>query len=300
VHAAPHHRDSTAWPAHPRWVVGDADDRQAAALALAGGAVVGAAFGNFYGLVTRADASTVRATNVLKGRPPQQVGSVTAPPGAVTDAWDLDRLAPELGRTTALAVVDALLALGPFGFRGPARADVPPHLVAADRGVPTAQVIAPGHRCPSNDFLVRALRATGDRFLYVTSANRSRHATGAEDSPAHWRAVGLAAEFGGSPDFVLLEHDDEEAARRRHPHHLPMSTSVLALHRTTTVPGDARPHLVLERHGSLSSEVVRDVLSGLGLGLVVGPGATARLQPRDYASAPTDRLRGPDRVAIAG
>lgn len=266
-----------------RRVLGDVGDRQEAADALASGAILGAAFGNFYALLSLADEATVRAVNLRKGRPAGQVGSIIGPPTVLPAVWALDQLPPPLRRGRALTVVDALWRLGPFGFRGPAQAHVPPHLRAVDAGVPTAQVIGPGHACPSHDLVARALRATGDGLLHVTSANRSRHAIGADDSPAHWRADGLAAEFGGEPGFFLLEHDDEDVARRRHPAHLPVSTSVLALHRTVAVPGDPRPHLVLERHGSLHAEAVRAVLAELGFGLLLGPGSTTRLRPRTYA-----------------
>lgn len=272
-------------PPDARRIVERPRDAGWAAAELAAGAVVGAAFANFYALVARPDEATVRSVNVLKGRPPDQVGSVTAPPSTLPDVWDLDALPPGLAPAAALEVVDAFLDLGPFGFRGPARSHVPAHLTAPDSGVTTAQLIAPGRACPSNDFLQRALDSTGAPFLYVTSANRSRHATGADDSPAHWRGADLVAEFGHHPSFRLLEHADEAAARQRYPQFLPMSTSVLALHRTTAVAGDRRPHLVLERHGSLPATVVRSVLAGLGFGLVLGPRAGVRLQPRRYGRA---------------
>jgi hypothetical protein len=55
------------------------------------------------------------------------------------------------------------------------------------------------------------------------------------------------------------------------------------------VPGDSRPHLVLERHGSLHVDDVRDVLDGLGFGLVIGAKARTRLPQRDYAERMSDR-----------
>lgn len=271
-------------PNHPRRrLVENPEDASWAAAELAGGAVVGAAFGNFYALVTRPDEPTVRAVNLLKGRPAGQTGSLTAPPSSVSDVWDLTQLPAGLSAAAAREVVDAFLGLGPFGFRGPAQSCVPAHLTALDHDVSTAQLIAPGHACPSNDFLARSLTAAGTSFLYVTSANPSRHATGVIDSPAHWRAAGLAADFGAHPAFRLLEHTDEAAARRRHPAFLPASTSVLALHRTVAGPDD-RPHLVLERHGSLSADVIRSVLDSLGFGLVLAPAARTRLAPRVYDS----------------
>ncbi|MBM0239759.1 hypothetical protein JNW88_26315 [Micromonospora sp. ATA32] len=64
--------------------------------------------------------------------------------------------------------------------RGPAVARLPDHLTQLDQGVRTTQVIAPGVGCPSNAFFARAVAAIGVDHLYITSANRSRHLTGAE------------------------------------------------------------------------------------------------------------------------
>ena len=55
------------------------------------------------------------------------------------------------------------------------------------------------------------------------------------------------------------------------------------------VPGDRRPHLILERHGSLPVETVAAVLAGLGFGLVLGPKAQTRLLLRDYSQRLSDR-----------
>jgi tRNA A37 threonylcarbamoyladenosine synthetase subunit TsaC/SUA5/YrdC len=266
-------------PGHAGW----------AARALADGAVVAHGFANLYAITTRPDEQTVRRVNLMKGRPATQVGSLTTAASDITDLWDLALLPTGLSRQTVLEIVDAFFALGPFGFRGPAARRLPDHLTALDGGVRTAQVIAPGHRCPSNHFLRLAMQEAGQDYLYITSANRSHHQTGADDSPAHWKAAGLLAEFGDQPDFLVLEHDNEDRARERYPHFLPMSTSVLGLHAVRRVPGDPRPHLVLERHGSLSVDVVRTLLSDLGLGLVLGPRAAVPLQPRDYLTRLCDR-----------
>ena len=184
-----------------------------AAQSLADGAIVAHGFANFYAITSRSDAGTVRRVNLLKGRPPGQVGSITGPPSAIPEAWDFDQLPEGLTRREVLRLIDTFLVLGPFGFRGPAASHVPHHLTFPDLGITTAQVIAPGYSCPSNDFLRRSLRATGDPMLYITSANRSRHLTGADDSPAHWTTAGLQAEFGDEPDLLVVEHPDEEAAR---------------------------------------------------------------------------------------
>jgi hypothetical protein len=134
------------------------------------------------------------------------------------------------------------------------------------------------------DFLVRALRATGGDYLYITSANRSRHVTGASDEPAHYRADGLRQAFGHDPRFVLLEHEDERAARAAYPAFAATSTSIVGLHRL--VPSrHARATLILERHGSLPVEHVRRAVAELGFDVVSGPGAFTRLTPRQYTSA---------------
>ncbi len=149
----------------------------------------------------------------------------------------------------------------------------------------TAPVISPGYACPSNTFLDRARRLAGVDLLYITSANRSRHVTGAADAPAHWRAAGLHAEFDGDPDVLVVEHADEAAARARYPRHRPTSTSILGLHTVARVRGDRRPHLILERHGSLPAATIRAVLAELDLGLVLGPQARTRLAQHDYSAS---------------
>jgi tRNA A37 threonylcarbamoyladenosine synthetase subunit TsaC/SUA5/YrdC len=272
-----------------RRVISDPEDVARAVTALAEGAVVAHAFANFYAISTRPQEYTVRRVNHLKGRPLDQIGSITSTPSLVPGLWDLDRLPDGHDRSALLRLVRALWDLGPFGFRGPAAAHVPPHLTKGAGGVRTAQVIAAGAGCPSEALIAAALRAAGSDFLYVTSANRSHHRTGADDTPAHWKAAGLLAEFGDQHDFLLLEHDDEDAARRRYPHHVPMSTSILGFHTTVRVPGDRRPQLVLERNGSLPVGVVRAVLDAHGFGLVLGPGANTPLQPRDYLTRLCDR-----------
>jgi hypothetical protein len=261
----------------------------AAARQLAEGAVVANAFANFYVITTRADAATVRRVNAMKGRPPGQVGSITGSPAVLWEAWDLDRLPDGIDTRSLRTLVDTFFALGPFGFRGPAAPAVPPHLTFPEGGINTAQVIAPGYACPSNRFLAQARRACGDDLLYITSANRSRHLTGAEDSPAHWRVDGLMAEFGDQDGLALLAHPDEAAARARYPGYLPMSTTILGFHTVIRRPGDPRPHLILERHGSLAIADVRAVLAGLGFGLVIDAKAESRLQLRDYSLRLSDR-----------
>jgi hypothetical protein len=80
----------------------------------------------------------------------------------------------------------------------------------------------------------------------------------------------------------VFEHPDEAAARAKYARYRAMSTTIVGFHRVVRVAGDPRPHLVLERHGSLHIDDVRDALAGLGYGLVLGPKATTRLLQRDY------------------
>jgi hypothetical protein len=179
-------------------------------------------------------------------------------------------------RTGTMKVVDTFFDAGPFGFRGPAAPGLPGHLTFDG----TTQVIAPGYACRSNEFFTAAIEATGDDYLYITSANRSRHLTGADDTPAHWRADGLRTEFGDQ--LYLLEHPDDAAARAAYPQYLPMSTTVLGFHAEAEV-GSRRPRMVLERHGSLAVDVVRATLDALGFDLSIGPKARTRLLLREYA-----------------
>ena len=269
-----------------RLVVGDPAAEATAAAGLAAGAVVGAAFGNFYAIVTRPDLGTVRAVNELKGRPVDQAGSLTTTPMRIPRAFDWSALPTGLSAPEMLGLLDELLTIGPFGFRGPAAPDVPDHLTQLDAGVRTTQVIAPGYTCPSNAFLTAALAATGGDWLYITSANRSRHRTGSADSPAHWRAAGLRADFGNDPRFLLLEHADEAAALARHPRHAPMSTTILAFHTLATPGPDGRRRLRVERHGSLPVEAVRATVQPYGFDLAFGPQARHRLGQRAYLDQP--------------
>ncbi|GGV92999.1 hypothetical protein GCM10010230_02680 [Streptomyces narbonensis] len=239
-------------------------------------------FGNFYALTARADREVVERVNRLKGRPAGQVGSVTTVREHVGSVFDWTRLPAEVPRRQIEDLVEELLTLGPFGFRGPAAARIPPHLSAVQDGVPTVQLIAPGYRCPSNVFLAEALGRTGAGFLSVTSVNRSRRATGAEYEPAHWRAAGVTRDFGHEPDVRILAHDDEAVARRHHPYHVPMSTTVLSFHRTSGHGRSGLPALSLERHGSLSADHTRSVAANHGFALTVPPQAERRLTARTY------------------
>ena len=257
-------------------------DAERAAEAIARGAIVGHAFGNFYVITTRPDSDVVRGVNLMKGRPADQVGSVTTTRKLVPRLFDWSRLPDGLSRTTVDALVDRLFGIGPFGFRGPAAAHVPDHLTAYDGDIRTTQVIAPGYICPSNALLQRAMELLDVEYLYITSANRSRHVTGAEDEPAHFTAAGLRSEFGHEQNFVVVRHRDEAAARAVYPLHAPMSTTILAFHRLGTPDRNGRPRLIVERHGSLPVAVLTPIVAAFGFGLELGPKAANRLALRVY------------------
>jgi hypothetical protein len=263
-------------------VLSSAADAEYTARAIAAGAVVGHAFGNFYVITTRPDADVVRTVNMMKGRPPDQVGSLNTTRALIPRLYDWSKLPEGLTRETVTAIMDRLFGMGPFGFRGPAAPHIPDHLAALDGSQRTTQVIAPGYACASNRFLERAMDLLGVEFLYITSANRSRHLTGADDEPAHFTAAGLRAEFGHQPRFVVLEHRDEAAARAAYPLYAPMSTTLLAFHKLGPADANGRPSLIVERHGSLPVDVLRPILAEFGFALELGPKASKRLAMRAY------------------
>ncbi|MFI8256201.1 L-threonylcarbamoyladenylate synthase [Streptomyces filamentosus] len=265
-------------------VLGDPEDVREAAAVLAAGRAVAHGFGNVYALTCRPERDAVEDVNRLKGRPAGQPADLTTVPERIPSAFDWTRLPDDVPRQQIRSLAEELLGLGPIGLRGPAADRVPGALTADDDGVRTVRVVAPGTRCPSHAFLGAALALTGGDFLAVTSANRSHHATGRAHEPAHWRAAGLAGEFGGDPGVRILAHADEEAARRRHPFHRATSVSVLSFHRTAGRTRSGLPALVLERHGSLSADHIRAVAANHGFGLALAPHATRPLPPRPYAA----------------
>ncbi|MFD7976129.1 hypothetical protein [Streptomyces sp. NPDC059071] len=284
---------------------------------LADGRAVLHGFAGLYALTARPEPEAVARVNRLKGRPEGQPGSVTTVPSLVPGLFDWTRLPAELPRRQVWSLMEELYELGPFGFRGPAADRLPGHLTAVRDGVRTVQVIAPGRLCPSNEFLAAALDrirsgpepepAPGTRphaeprtephtqpraepgpkagpksrpsggFLFVTSANRSRELP-------HWRGDGAVRDFGHEPGVRILAHRDDEAARRRYPHHAPVSVSIVSFHRPAGRGRAGLPALTLERPGSLSAEHIRSVAANHGFSLVVAPAAAAgpRPGPRVY------------------
>jgi hypothetical protein len=276
-------------PRSIRYFLSDRGGVDYAAHAVATAGVVTHGFANFYAMTARPDKQVVVRINRIKGRPDDQVGSVTTTPLRIPSLFDWSRLPNGLTRNKVLSLMDALYDAGPFGFRGPAAPHMPEHLSSLDGSVRTAQVIAPGYACYSNRFIARALDLIEEDFLYVTSANRSRHVTGAEDEPAHYRGSAIKNEFGPQEGFVVLRHPDEEAARRCYPHFAPMSTTVLAFHKLAEPTPAGRPRILVERHGSMHVDDLRPIVERYGFGLTLGPKAQARLHERQYSSPPSLR-----------
>lgn len=277
-------------PRSVRYFLSDNTGVDFAAHAVANSGVVTHGFANFYAIVARPQRDVVVGINRMKGRPDSQVGSVTTTPLRIPTLFDWSKLPPGLTPHKVLSLMDQLLELGPFGFRGPAASHVPDHLTSLEDGVRTTQIITPGYTCYSNRFLARALDLIGEDFLYVTSANRSRHVTGAADEPAHYRGSDIKDEFKGEEGFVVLRHPDELAAQQRYPLFAPMSTTILAFHKLATPTPGGRPRLLLERHGSLHVDDLRPYVERLGFGIELGPKAQVRLTERRYAGPPS--LRG--------
>src|SRR3954447_11786877 len=203
--------------------IADLADRREAAEATADGAALFYAFGNFCALAARPELESLRAMNALKGRPLDQVGSVTTTPERATRVFDRERT--RLPWNALVAVIADLHALGPIGVRGPAAESIPEHLTVKDGGVRTVQLISPGDACPSNALVGDVLDLIGEEILYITSANTSSHVSKHTEA-AHYEMREIQREFGERDGVVLIGHRNERAIRRQYPRHLPCSTSI--------------------------------------------------------------------------
>jgi tRNA A37 threonylcarbamoyladenosine synthetase subunit TsaC/SUA5/YrdC len=238
--------------------ISDLAHRREAAEAVADGAALFYAFGNFCALAARPDLGTLHAMNALKGRPRDQVGSVTTTPELGNRVFDWD--AVQLPWGALLGTMADLHALGPIGFRGPAAAHVPAHLTVDG----TVQLITPGDACPSNALVGNVLDLIGEQHLYITSANANKDDT-------HFAIAEIRKEFGHRDDVIFIGHRNERANRRRYPHHRPCSTSII---------GFDTGELVLERHGSVDADLIARIATKHGLGLRIA--AHGRLPVRRY------------------
>jgi len=256
----------------------NSDQQAEAARATALGAALFYSFGHFCAIAARPELESVQRVNLLKGRPINQVGSITTTRRHLESLFDWDQLPDGLTPEQILGLIDALLEIGPIGLRGPASPLVPSHLTSLDAGCRTTQLISPGLHCRSNELLDAILDQVPYDFLFITSANISSGRTG-QVEPAHVELQGMQRDFGGCDGVVMIGHRDEAAVRRSYPEHLPMSTSIVAFH--ALAPGEgSNPCLVLERHGSLAAERIREVAACFSLDLRLGAGANVRLPMR--------------------
>jgi tRNA A37 threonylcarbamoyladenosine synthetase subunit TsaC/SUA5/YrdC len=269
--------------------IADLAQRREAAEATAEGAALFYAFGNFCALAAKPDLDSLQAINRLKGRSLNQVGSVTTTPERAKLVFDWDQV--HVPWSALVAVMSDLHELGPIGFRGPAADIIPDHLTVMDGDVKTVQLISPGDACPSNALVGDVLDLIGEDVLYITSANTSSHVS-KQIEAAHYEIREIQKEFGDREDVTLIGHRNERAIRRRYPRHLPCSTSIVAFH---------KGHLVLERLGSLSAEVIEQVANRHGLTLIIGAKAHERVpvrRPSRPTLARSPRGRGARRRSL--
>lgn len=245
------------------------------------GAIICYGFGNFYAVAAHPCNESVIHVNRSKGRPDNQVGSVTTTRERISRIFDWPQIPSALDTKALMDLINELYSMGPFGFRGPAAAGVPDHLTSQDGDKRTTQIIAPGYNCLSNALLERVLELTGQDFIFITSANISHNITGTTEEPAHYRMKGIQNDFGKCRGFIMVSHDDEEAIMQRYSKYRPMSTTILAFHKVT-YDRHGQPQLFLERHGSLHVDDVSEVLKKHGFGLTIGPKAQSRLPERHY------------------
>jgi len=256
----------------------DPEDRAFAVRATALGAALFYSFGNFCAIAAHPRLESVQRVNLLKGRPIDQVGSVTTTRDRIDRLFDWDRLPDGLTRDRVMSLIDDFYERGPMGFRGPAAPGITDQVASVDDGIRTTQIIAPGYRCPSNELVGAVLDEIGEDYLFITSANVSKGLTGKIEA-AHYDLVGMQEDFGDREGILLIGHADEAAVRASYPEHLPMSTSIVAFHKLAS--NGSRPTLVLERHGSLAEEAVRAVAGRHGFGIALGERAHERLPLRD-------------------
>jgi hypothetical protein len=221
-------------------------DVEFAAQAIACGAIVGHAVAHAYALTTRPDADVVRDVNSLMGRPANRVGSLTTTRALVPRLFDWSRLPAGLQPGLALALIERLHGLGPFSFRAPAAAHIPDHLVTWCGGIRTALVIVPGHYCPTNAPIARAIELLGIDYLHITSTRRD-----------------------AMPDWITLQLTEADLDRVEYPWRQPQSTTTVAFHRLGAPDAEGRPTFIVEREGTLPMSKLRPILADYGFGLQV-------------------------------
>src|SRR5215216_1045731 len=101
-------------------LLGEPADEDLAAQAVALGAIACHGFANLYAISTHPSLLVVRHVNQVKGRPLDQVGSVTTIRKHIPELFDWSQLPAPLTQDGVMRLIDRLLEVGPFGFRGPA------------------------------------------------------------------------------------------------------------------------------------------------------------------------------------
>ena len=100
--------------------IADAADRRLAEHATALGVALFYNLGNFCAIAAHPRWDSVKRVNLVKGRPENQVGSLTSTRDRFERLFDWSLLPDGLDRARVLALMDDFYALGPMGFRGPA------------------------------------------------------------------------------------------------------------------------------------------------------------------------------------
>lgn len=276
---------------HEKWYL-DGENLITAAIATSRGAVLFHGFGNFCAVSTIPDKESVVNVNQAKGRPLNQVGSLTTTREHFRDLVDERRLPEGLEWAKVQEIMDDFYGGqygGPFGFRFPAHPSIPGHLVSLapdGRGdtIRTAQLIYQGYRCPSNVLYEEVLKRTKDPYLFITSANRSHHVTGNSEEPAHYRMSGIIKDFNDPAlrrhGFLYVGHRFEDDVTAGYPHHEPKSVTILSL--VNVDNKDGNPTLTIERNGSLPLKRVNEVLGKYGFRAELGAKALSSLPVRQY------------------
>ncbi len=250
--------------------LGDAEDEALAAKAVALGAVACHGLGNVYAISTHPSQSMVRYVNQATGRAADQPGSVTTLRPYIPDLFDWSKLPEPLTRTMVLELIDRLLEVGPFGFRGPAADHLPDHLTTIEDDSRTVELIGAGYRCPSRRFIGRCLEQVESRYLHVAVAH-----------PAHYRLRGVQHDLGELAGVVMLAHRDERRTRAAYAKHAPSAPTVLSF-QDIRLGASNQPILLVERQGSLPFDALRPIVAEHGFGVELGPTAQMHERVREY------------------
>jgi hypothetical protein len=234
-------------------MIANPDDVEAAAQALARGAAVGQEIDDSYALTTHPDVDVVRRVNMTMGRRADRVNCLTTTRALMPRLFDWSRLPSGLEPGLVLALIERLFGLGLFGFRAPAAAHIPDHLVTWDAGVRTTLVIAAGRACPANALNARAVELLGVEYLHMTAVTRRDRL----------------------PDCIVLRHTAEDLAHIDYPPRGSTSTTIVGFHRLDGHDGAGRPMLPVEQDGSLPVSALRPIVADFGFGLKLLPNRQA-------------------------